>query len=134
MYKKVILTVLGLAALGTRAAPAEDKVESLDQMPDLSFGMYSGYIPINGTQKQLHYVAALSQNDPANDPVVIWFNGGPGCSSMLGWAQEHGPYVMEDGTNYFVKNDYSWNIETNMFYIEMPAGVGFSICGDISEC
>jgi carboxypeptidase C (cathepsin A) len=103
-------------------------------MDDLSFGMYSGYINITGTTKQLHYVAALSQNDPKTDPVIVWFNGGPGCSSMLGWAQEHGAYVIEDGTNNFVRNDYAWNTEANMFYIESPAGVGFSICNTTADC
>jgi len=78
-------------------------------MPDLSFGLYSGYLNITGTSKRLHYVAALSQNDWTTDPVILWFNGGPGCSSMVGWAQEHGPYVVNDGQDNFVKNDYSWN-------------------------
>lgn len=78
-------------------------------MPDLSFGLYSGYLPINNTQKSLHYIAALSSGDWQVDPVIIWFNGGPGCSSLLGWAQEHGPYVMEDNTTTFVKNKYAWN-------------------------
>jgi carboxypeptidase C (cathepsin A) len=86
MYKKALtLTFVGLAALAT-AYPTADKVDSLEQMPDLSFGMYSGYVAIPNTQKKLHYVATLSQNDPATDPIILWFNGGPGCSSMLGFS------------------------------------------------
>lgn len=103
-------------------------------MPDLSFGLYSGYVPINGTQKSLHYMAALSQGDWTVDPVIIWFNGGPGCSSMIGFLQEHGPYVMEDGALNFTKNQYSWNNEASVIYIESPAGVGFSLCPNETEC
>ncbi|TNV79612.1 hypothetical protein FGO68_gene8756 [Halteria grandinella] len=102
-------------------------------MPDLSFGLYSGYLPVAGSSKQLHYVAALSQNNWKTDPVIIWFNGGPGCSSMLGWLQEHGPYSLADGTTTFAKNQYSWNKEATVVYIESPAGVGYSICTDAKE-
>lgn len=57
---------------------------------------------------------------------MVWFNGGPGCSSMLAFIQEHGPYVIESGDSEFHFNEYSWNREMNMLYIEMPAGVGYS--------
>lgn len=119
-----------------RPAPPQidDKVDSLWQMPNLTFGLYSGMLPITGTKKQLHYVAALSQGDWTKDPVILWFNGGPGCSSMLGWSQEHGPYVIEDGQTTFVENAYSWNKFATIIYFDSPAGVGYSICGDQSEC
>jgi carboxypeptidase C (cathepsin A) len=40
---------------------------------------------------------------------------------------------MEDGTTNFVRNDYAWNIEATVIYIESPAGVGYSICGDLDN-
>ncbi len=83
--KALALTLVGLVALAS-AYPEADKVTELDQMADLSFGLYSGYVPIPTSSKKLHYMAALSQGTPTADPIIIWFNGGPGCSSMLGFA------------------------------------------------
>ncbi|BBH06828.1 serine carboxypeptidase-like 20 [Prunus dulcis] len=49
---------------------------------------YSGYISIDG--KNLFYYLVVSERSPANDPVVLWLNGGPGCSSFDGFVYEHG--------------------------------------------
>lgn len=54
-------------------------------------------------------MAALSKNSPKDSRNIIWFNGGPGCSSMLGFLQEHGPYSLEDGETTFKSNSYAWN-------------------------
>lgn len=91
--------------------------------------MYSGYITLPGTQKELHYLLVESQGNWTTDPLIYWTNGGPGCSSMLGFAQEHGPYRNVEGTTTFVPNPYSWNLNANVLYVEQPAGVGYSYCG-----
>lgn len=133
MLKTLALSVVGLASLAL-AYPDTDLVKQLDQFDDISFGLYSGYVAIPNTKKQLHYMAALSKGNKLTDPLIIWFNGGPGCSSMLGFSQENGPYALNDGDTIFRSNDYSWNQKANMFWLESPAGVGFSICGDATEC
>jgi len=69
-----------------------------------------------------------------SDPVLIWINGGSGCSSLIGYAMEHGPYVVNEGSPNFTENPYSWNKNATVIYLESPAGVGFSICGDPAEC
>lgn len=74
-----------------------------------------------------------SMNDPKSDPVIIWFNGGPGCSSMLGLMQELGPVVVNDGEAFFETNPYPWNMKASVLFIESPAGVGWSYAGKDSD-
>lgn len=67
---------------------------------------YSGYLPIDDAgKKQFHYFAfpAFSLAGPlqATFPIVLWLNGGPGCSSLYGAMVENGPFTVELGTNNF---------------------------------
>jgi carboxypeptidase C (cathepsin A) len=81
---------------------------------------------VRPTGKGLHYVFIESLSKPSSDPILIWFNGGPGCSSLLGMFEENGPYIIDDGETMIKPNPYPWNQEANLLYIESPAGVGFS--------
>jgi len=56
-----------------------------------SFKHYSGFLNGSDTRK-LHYWFVESQNSPKVDPLVLWLNGGPGCSSLLGLLTENGPF------------------------------------------
>jgi cathepsin A (carboxypeptidase C) len=89
------------------------------------FRQYSGYL--NATNRRyFHYWFVESQKDPQNDPLILWLNGGPGCSSMGGFWTEHGPYrVLKDGKT-LIEDPYSWNSLANVLYLESPAGTGYS--------
>jgi cathepsin A (carboxypeptidase C) len=109
-----------------------DEADIMFQLPDCDpfpYNAYSGYLKVTDT-KSLHYVFVSSQDDPQTDPLVIWFNGGPGCSSLLAFFQEHGPWVIDDNQTYIHANDWPWNKRANVLYIESPAGVGYSVAGD----
>jgi serine carboxypeptidase-like clade 2 len=59
--------------------------------------------------------------------LVVWLNGGPGCSSLVGATQEHGPLRPNGNPQGGVEeNKWSLNRVANMLFIEAPAGVGFS--------
>lgn len=65
-------------------------------------------------------------NPDPKEEIAIWFNGGPGCSSLSGLLTENGPFTWEAGTLTPVQNPYTWVNLTNMMWIEQPVGVGFS--------
>ncbi len=46
---------------------------------------YGGYINIDEAHgRNLYYYFVTSQDNPVKDPLVLWLNGGPGCSSFDG--------------------------------------------------
>jgi len=54
---------------------------------------HSGYVTVNASHgRSLYYYFVESESNPATDPVVLWLNGGPGCSSFDGFIYEHGTY------------------------------------------
>ncbi|XP_046917972.2 lysosomal protective protein-like [Dermatophagoides farinae] len=89
-----------------------------------NFHHYSGFLSaLNDVY--LHYWFFESQQNPLNDPLVLWLNGGPGCSSLVGALAENGPFRINSNLTVDY-NPHTWNTNVNMLYIETPAQVGFS--------
>lgn len=69
-----------------------------------------------------------SRNDPKNDPVVLWLNGGPGCSSLTGLFMELGPASIDKNIKV-VHNPWSWNSNASVIFLDQPVNVGYSYSG-----
>lgn len=104
-----------------------DQVINDGTFPNTTFKYYSGYLKLSDT-KYFHYMF-FEANTTTNltDPVVLWLNGGPGCSSLLGSFQENGPFLFNINAKGLMRdvNPYSWNNFSNVIYLESPAGVKF---------
>ncbi|CAK7223431.1 hypothetical protein SCUCBS95973_005177 [Sporothrix curviconia] len=91
---------------------------------------YAGSFPLSSNPNdtnQLYFWFFPSTNPSASKEIVIWLNGGPGCSSLEGLLQENGPFIWQSGTFRPVKNDWAWNKLSNVVYIDQPVGAGFSV-------
>nr|OQO17041.1 hypothetical protein B0A51_15064 [Rachicladosporium sp. CCFEE 5018] len=98
-------------------------------LPDVDFDVgesYAGLMPIGGSNSsEMYFWFVPSANELAGDEIVIWLNGGPGCSSLEGFLQENGPVLWQYGTYKPVRNNWAWSNLTNMVWVEQPAGTGF---------
>jgi carboxypeptidase C (cathepsin A) len=88
-YKSIVV-LLSLILLNVYSAPTED-LFTHDIHVKYPFNWYSGYL--NFSKSAYHYTFFDSQRDPDNDPLVLWLNGGPGCSSLIGMVTENGPFL-----------------------------------------
>ena len=115
-----IAVVLASAATAGAAADA-DQVKVLPGWNEaLPSPMYSGYLDVNGG-KHLHYLLSETEGDKTKDPLVFWFNGGPGCSSLDGFFYEHGAFHVTEpivntsqGVPELYLNPYRWSALANV--------------------
>lgn len=116
----VLLFVFVLRLLQVYAKLEEQEkdriVELPGQPPNVKFSQFSGYITVDESDgRNLFYwlieAKKVSEEDEDKDkPVVLWLNGGPGCSSIAyGASEEVGPFrVRPDGKTLYL-NSYAWN-------------------------
>lgn len=119
-----------IAAVATVATPDADAVLSLPGYGKPPSPQFSGFLNASAAEPgtMLHYwFAAAASPDWKNMPVVLWLNGGPGASSLIGMLQEQGPLII-DRAGGLLENPWAWTKLANLVALESPAGVGYSYC------
>jgi hypothetical protein len=99
--------IIGLFSSFVTSAPLNDIIHNVPLYGRPPTPQFSGYLDAtndgcdmatNGPVCKLHYWLALAEdNDDGpglSKPLVLWLNGGPGSSSILGFLQEIGPLLI----------------------------------------
>ncbi|KAK8592840.1 hypothetical protein V6N12_044933 [Hibiscus sabdariffa] len=113
-----------------------DRVINLPNQPQTpSISQFAGYITVNQEHgRALFYWFFEAQSQPSQKPLLLWLNGGPGCSSIgYGEASELGPLRVGKNGVDLQFNQFAWNREANLLFVESPVGVGFSYTNTSSD-
>jgi vitellogenic carboxypeptidase-like protein len=113
------------------------RVKGLNYAGKYHLESFAGLIPIrnvshNGTLENPKSNASMffwyfpaQERNPDKAATLIWLQGGPGSSSMIGLFYEMGPLKITKDLR-LEKNYNSWNKDCNMIFIDNPVGTGFS--------
>ena len=112
----VLAAILALCPLpfsrASTSAAVADRITLLPGQPQVNFSMYSGYVTVDAAAGRalFYWLIEAAVADPGSAPLVLWLNGGPGCSSVgYGASEELGAFrINPDGASLSL-NPYSWN-------------------------
>ena len=133
--------VISLFVGATHAAPEADEVKSLPGWnKELPSKIYSGFISAgqdtqDGVTYNMHeqYFFVESENDPKNDPVLIWTNGGPGASSYFGLFVELGPFQANGNSLKTEEYNKKWGFNLGKFWHHLMAASNKQLFEDALE-
>ncbi|KAJ1400260.1 Serine carboxypeptidase, serine active site [Sesbania bispinosa] len=113
----------------------KDRIEKLPGQPHVRFSQYGGYVTVDKLAgSAFYYYFVEAQHSKETKPLLLWLNGGPGCSSLAyGAMQELGPFRVNSDGKTLYRNRYSWNNVANVLFLESPVGVGFSYSNRSSD-
>ncbi|KAK7245617.1 hypothetical protein RIF29_40465 [Crotalaria pallida] len=132
-YHGIILHLLLLLQFSNQLAYCGYIVKSLPgfQGP-LPFVLETGYVGVGeGEAVQAFYYFIQSQNNPKEDPLLLWLTGGPGCSALSGLAFEIGPFGFKNEEyNGSLPNlelkPHSWTKVSSIIFVDLPVSTGFA--------
>ncbi|GAB5591565.1 Cell death protease [Umbelopsis nana] len=122
------IALLHVAKNIVSAAEAEDYlITTLPGASDLgNITQYAGHIEISAQHNaNIFFWLLNSQNVKSSNKLIIWLNGGPGCSSMDGMFLENGPYRVNPDLSLNISVG-GWQDHANIVFVDQPVGTGFS--------
>ncbi|KAK2763957.1 hypothetical protein FQN54_009576 [Arachnomyces sp. PD_36] len=142
MNLAVVLSLVSIAVAGPLASLTETlasqsasdfEVSSLPNSPSLPKS-WAGRLPVPGTEpgNTLFFWLFEAEESAYDDNFIIWLNGGPGCSSLIGLTTGNGPISFIGNTTDLATNPYSWTKLGHVLYIDQPVGTGLSTASDPS--
>ncbi|KAF8516785.1 Alpha/Beta hydrolase protein [Gautieria morchelliformis] len=112
--------------------------EVTDALPNVTFPLtrsYAGNLPVNRPNHPNNTLffwafekdsgSLTNQEECGDDPWVIWLNGGPGASSLLGLTLENGPIHFAPDFSA-IPNAFSWDKAADVLWVDQPVGTGWS--------
>ncbi|XP_076468890.1 putative serine carboxypeptidase CPVL [Babylonia areolata] len=95
---------------------------------------YAGYMTVDQRyHSNLFFWFFPAKEQPTTAPVLLWLNGGPGFSSIIGALLENGPLALGrdlNGEPQVTERETSWTERFNMLYVDSPVGTGYSFTRD----
>ncbi|KAF6085624.1 carboxypeptidase vitellogenic like [Phyllostomus discolor] len=106
------------------------QLSAVAPLQGLNVVSYCGFLTVNKTyNSNLFFWFFPAEMQSSTAPVVVWLQGGPGSSSLLGVFMEHGPFVVTKNLTLYLR-DFAWTSTLSMLYIDNPVGAGFSFTDD----
>lgn len=117
-----------ISNLADNQTSESDLVTQLPGQPQVGFNHYAGHVTVDEKGgRALFYWFYEAFSEKEQKPLLLWLNGGPGCSSVgYGATQEIGPFIVDPSGSTLSFNEYAWNNVSNILFVESPVGVGFS--------
>ncbi|XP_044490773.1 serine carboxypeptidase-like 50 [Mangifera indica] len=111
--------------------------------PNEALPTKSGYLPVNPATGSAIFYTFYEAQTPTSQfsetPLLVWLQGGPGCSSMIGNFFELSPwrvnYYQSENVEHLrlEPNSSPWNRIFGLLFLDNPIGTGFSFAASDVE-
>ncbi|KAI5082696.1 hypothetical protein GOP47_0002439 [Adiantum capillus-veneris] len=135
-WSVAIVVLASLRGRPCHGADERQEVTRLPGQPQVAFKHYAGYITVNESHGRalFYWFFQSSHRNASQRPLVLWLNGGPGCSSVgNGALSELGPFFTNNSGTGLVLNKNAWTKAANIIFLESPYGTGFSYTKTYSD-